>query len=254
MRQNDFRKLGCAECSTGCDLDFEFTMAFQPIVNSKSKTVYAQEALVRGLNGEGAFHVFQNVNDTNRYRFDQSCRVKAIKLAAELEIYKDSFLSINFLPNAVYKPELCIRTTLNAAEEFQFPKEKIIFEFTENEQITDSSHLENIIRYYQSQGFLTATDDFGAGFNGLSQMADLRTDITKIDMALVRNIDKDCKRQIIVKHLVKMFEELNMMVVAEGVETKEEYKVLEDMGIHLFQGYYFAKPSFESVATIHWGD
>ena len=54
--------------------------------------------------------------------------LKAIKLAAELEVHKHCFLSINFLPNAVYKPELCIRTTLNAAEEYQFPKEKIIFD------------------------------------------------------------------------------------------------------------------------------
>ena len=106
-------------------------MAFQPIINSQTKTVFAREALVRGLNNEGAFHVFQNVNDTNRYRFDQSCRVKAIQLAAKLDVHKHSFLSINFLPNAVYKPELCIRTTLNAAEECHYPKEKITFELTE---------------------------------------------------------------------------------------------------------------------------
>lgn len=252
MIQKDFRKLGCAECSTGCDLGFDFTMAFQPIINSRTKTGFAQEALVRGLNQESAFQVFQNVNETNRYRFDQSCRVKAIKLAAKLDIHKCSFLSINFLPNAVYKPELCIRTTLNAAEEYQFPKEKIIFEFTENEQITDSKHLESIIQHYQQQGFLTATDDFGSGFNGLNQLADLKTDITKIDMALVKNIDQDKKRQIIVRNLVNLFNELNMIIIAEGVETQAEYLTLQDMGIHLFQGYYFARPSFESLAEINW--
>ncbi|WP_239495752.1 EAL domain-containing protein [Marinomonas primoryensis] len=219
----------------------------------QTKTVFAQEALVRGLNNEGAFHVFQNVNETNRYRFDQSCRVKAIQLAAKLDVHKHSFLSINFLPNAVYKPELCIRTTLNAAEEFHFPKEKIIFEFTENEQIIDSVHLESIIQHYKEQGFLTATDDFGSGFNGLNQLADLNTDITKIDIVLIRNIDQDKKRQIIVRNLVNLFNELNMMIVAEGVETKAEYHTLQDMGIHLFQGYYFARPSFESLPDINWG-
>lgn len=252
LQQQDFRKLGCRECASGVDLGFDFTMAFQPIVDTQTHTVFAQEALVRGLNNEGAFHVFQHVNDTNRYRFDQSCRVKAIKLAAQLNVHKDSFLSINFLPNAVYKPELCIRTTLNAAEEFHFPKEKIIFEFTENEQITDSGHLESIIRHYQQQGFLTATDDFGSGFNGLNQLADLKTDLTKIDMVLVRNIDQDKKRQIIVRNLVSLFNELNMKVIAEGVETQAEFHTLQAMGIRFFQGYYFAKPSFESLADICW--
>lgn len=252
MKQTDFKQLGCAECASACDLGFDFTMAFQPIVNTQTKTVFAQEALVRGLNQEGAFQVFQNVNESNRYRFDQSCRVKAIKLAAELAIHQQCFLSINFLPNAVYKPELCIRTTLNAAEEYGFPKEKIIFEFTEDEKIVDSNHLESIIQHYQAQGFLTATDDFGSGFNGLNQLADLQTDVTKIDMALIRNIDKDKKRQIIVRNLVNLFNELNIIIIAEGIETKDEYQVLEDMGVHLFQGYYFAKPSFESLAQIYW--
>ncbi|MCB5161093.1 EAL domain-containing protein [Marinomonas algarum] len=252
MEQQTSRPLGCKACASGEALGFDFTMAFQPIVNIRTKTVFAQEALARGLNNESAFHVFQHVNDNNRYRFDQTCRVKAIKLAAQLNIQQDSFLSINFLPNAVYKPELCIRTTLNAAEEFAFPKEKIIFEFTENEQITDSQHLESIIRHYQQQGFLTATDDFGSGFNGLNQLADLTTDITKIDMVLVRDIDKDEKRQIIVRNLVNLFRDLRMIVVAEGVETQAEYHTLRDMGIELFQGFYFAKPSFESLASVCW--
>ncbi|TYL46769.1 EAL domain-containing protein [Marinomonas sp. IMCC 4694] len=253
MQQKDFRKLGCAECASGSDLGFDFTMAFQPIVDVQTKRIFAQEALVRGRRGESAFHVFQQVNETNRYRFDQSCRVKAIKLAAELNIAQDSFLSINFLPNAVYKPELCIRTTLNAAETFQFPKEKIIFEFTENEQITDSQHLESIITHYQQQGFLTATDDFGSGFNGLNQLADLKTDMAKIDMVLIRHIDQDQKRRIIVRNLVRLFSDLDMTLIAEGVETQNEFHVLRDMGVRLFQGYYFAKPCFESLAPVHWG-
>ncbi|MGO3345169.1 MAG: EAL domain-containing protein [Marinomonas sp.] len=252
MKQNDVYALGCKECASACDLGFDFTMAFQPIVNTQTNTIFAQEALVRGLKQESAHHVFQNVNNTNRYRFDQSCRVKAIKLAAELEIYKQSFLSINFLPNAIYKPELCIRTTLNAALEYNFPKEKIIFEFTEDEKIVDNQHLQSIIHHYQELGFLTATDDFGSGFNGLNQLADLQTDITKIDMSLIRNIDQDTKRQIILKNLVNLFNDLNVIIIAEGIETKAEYQVLEDMGIHLFQGYYFAKPSFESLSEINW--
>ena len=79
--QKDYRPLGCSECIGGAGLDFDFTMAFQPIVNASTHEIFAQEALVRGLNNEPAGTIINNVNDVNRYRFDQICRVKAIKLA-----------------------------------------------------------------------------------------------------------------------------------------------------------------------------
>jgi EAL domain-containing protein (putative c-di-GMP-specific phosphodiesterase class I) len=159
--------LSCSECANGAGLDFEFTMAFQPIVNTTTKQVFAQEALVRGLKNESAAEVFTKVNDSNRYRFDQACRVKAIKLASELKI--NSLLSINFLPNAVYRPELCIRATLAAAEEYRFPINRIIFEITEGEKVVDYPHLRHIVDHYKLRGFMTAIDDFGAGYSGLNR-------------------------------------------------------------------------------------
>jgi EAL domain-containing protein (putative c-di-GMP-specific phosphodiesterase class I) len=83
---NSFRKVGCAQCTAGGGLDFDFSMALQPIVNTATRRVFAQEALARGLNGEPASHVFASVNDDNLYGFDQACRVKAIQLAAELGV------------------------------------------------------------------------------------------------------------------------------------------------------------------------
>jgi EAL domain-containing protein (putative c-di-GMP-specific phosphodiesterase class I) len=246
--QPDFREVGCGECANGALLGFDYTMALQPIVDVTSNSIYAHEALVRGLNNEPAGFVFENVNDTNRYRFDQTCRVKAIKLAAELGI--DSMLSINFMPNAVYKPELCIRTTLIAAEEFGFPIDKIIFEITEGEKIDDHDHLKSIIQYYQQSGFKTAIDDFGAGYAGLNMLAELQTDLVKLDMALVRNINSDKIRQTIIRGILGVCAELNIKVIAEGVETAQELITLKSMGITLFQGYYFARPSFQSVADV----
>jgi EAL domain-containing protein (putative c-di-GMP-specific phosphodiesterase class I) len=249
--ENIDRPLGCAECAGGAGLSFDFTMAFQPIVNSTTKTVFAQEALVRGLNKEPATEVFKNVNEGNRYRFDQACRVKAIKLAAELKI--DSLLSINFLPNAVYRPELCIRTTLNAAEQYGFPINRIIFEITEGEKIDDYDHLRKIVQYYQKRGFKTAIDDFGAGYSGLNLLAEMQTDLIKLDMALIRHIDQDRGRQAIIKGILQVCRDLSILVIAEGVETLEELQVLQGFGIELFQGFYFAKPAFEALADISWG-
>ena len=71
----------CTGCQTGQDLDFDFAFAFQPIVDLRDRSIFANEALVRGSNGEGALSVLSRVNDDNRYRFDQRCRTTAIAQA-----------------------------------------------------------------------------------------------------------------------------------------------------------------------------
>lgn len=246
--QKDFRPLGCTECVGGAGLDFDFTMAFQPIVNTTTKQVFAHEALVRGLNNESAAQVFQHVDDTNRYRFDQSCRVKAVKLASELAM--PSLLSINFMPNAIYRPELCIWTTLAAAEMYGFPIERIILEIMEGEKVNDHAHLREIVQHYKQLGFKTALDDFGAGYAGLNLLAEIQTDIIKLDWALIRHIDQDKIRQVIVKGILQICNELSITVIGEGVETYEELSFLQSLGVELFQGYYFAKPAFQALAKI----
>lgn len=243
---------GCQACNGAQPLDFDFSMAFQPIVDVKKREVFAHEALVRGLGGESAASVFASVDDDNRYRFDQACRVKAIRLAASLGM--QSLLSINFLPNAVYRPELCIRTTLAAAEHYGFPLQRIVFEITEGEKIEDHAHLRDIVQHYQQRGFLTAIDDFGAGYAGLNLLAEMQTDIIKLDMALIRNINEDPIRQAIVRGIVQVCHDLSATVIAEGIETVAEYRLLRQMGIRLFQGYLFARPAFEALPAIHWPD
>lgn len=244
----DNQNLGCGECANGAVLEFDFTMAFQPIVNTTTRSIYAHEALVRGLHQEPASQIFESINDTNIYRFDQSCRTKAIELAAKLKM--QPFLSINFLPNAVYNPELCIRTTLVAAETYGFPVGQIIFEITEGENIKDKAHLRAIVDYYKAKGFKTAIDDFGAGYAGLNLLAEIQTDIIKLDMALIRHIDCDRNRKAIVKGIIQVCHELAITVIAEGVETYAELETLKSFGVELFQGYYFAKPAFQALAVV----
>lgn len=248
VKPADHNKMSCKQCLESKDLGFDFTMAFQPLIQYSTKTVFGYEALVRGTQNESAFSVIEKVNDENRYRFDQLCRVKAIALASKLNI--DSVLSINFLPNAVYRPELCIRTTLEAAKEYNFPIENIMFEFTEVEKVKDNEHIKHIVECYKNLGFRTAIDDFGSGYSGLNLLAGFQTDIAKLDMELIRNIDKDPVKQVIIKHCLAMFAELNITPLAEGIETKEEMIFLRDAGIDLMQGYYFAKPGFESLPSV----
>lgn len=243
-----YDRFSCGNCADKGVLGFEFTMAFQPIIQCQRQQIYGYEALVRGLNQESAYSVISQVNDENRYLFDQYCRVKAIQLASKLKL--DTVLSINFLPNAVYKPERCIRTTLDAAELYSFPVENIMFEFTEVEEIKDTQHIRSIIDLYSSIGFKTAIDDFGAGYAGLGLLANFQTDIVKIDMGLIRNVDTDKARQSIIKNTLNIFKDLNITCLAEGIETKEEALWLKEAGVDLMQGYFFAKPGFEHLPKV----
>ena len=222
-------------------------MAFQPIVDIAGKTIFAHEALVRGVGGEGAFSILSQVADENRYAFDQECRVKAIEMATALDLPRDGArLSINFMPNAVYEPRACIRLTLATALRTGFPLDRIIFEFTEDEKV-DTNHLLNILRTYRAMGFKTAIDDFGAGYAGLGLLSKFQPDIVKLDMELVRGIDRDEVKQKIVKSMLDLMAGLGVQTICEGVETDDELQTLQGLGATLIQGYALARPAFESL-------
>lgn len=229
-------------------------MAFQPIVDTRAKRIWGYEALVRGLNGEGAASILAAVTAENRYRFDQACRVKAIELAgARMPKGSTAKLSINFMPNAVYEPTACIRASLAAAARVDFNPNRLMFEFTENEKMGDTDHVKHIVASYKKMGFTTALDDFGAGYAGLGLLAKFQPDLIKIDMDLIRGIVASPARQIIIKGIVAMAGELGVTVLAEGVEEEAELRLLQAAGIHLFQGYLFAKPALETFATEVFG-
>ena len=244
--------MACAACRDGVNFDESITMAFQPIVDIRSRSVFAYEALVRGAEGQGAATVLAQVSSENRYAFDQTCRRTAIELAGRLALDAEgASLSINFLPNAVYEPRACIRVTLEAAKRFHFPLDRIVFEFTESESL-DTAHLLNILRSYREIGFKTAIDDFGAGYAGLGLLSKFQPDIVKLDMALIRDIDTDRVKRAIVRNTLNMLSDLGIAAVCEGIETVEEHDVLRDLGVSLMQGYLLAKPAFEALPDISW--
>ena len=243
--------MACQSCRESTRLDFEFSMAFQPIYDAAAARVWGYEALVRGTAGEGAHAVLSRVSAEQKYRFDQDCRVKAIELASRLfPAGEDLKLSINFMPNAVYEPVACLRATLLAADRYAFPKSAIMFEFTEDEEVADTVHLTNIITEYRKHGFTAAIDDFGAGHAGLGLLVDFQPDLIKIDMKIVRDIDTNRAGQAVVDGIVAIAERLNITVLAEGVETEAEFQVLRAAGIRLFQGYWFAQPAFEALPPV----
>ncbi len=245
---------GCGACQDDSNaFPLALTMAFQPIVNTASRTVYAYEALVRGVNGASAAEVLARVTADNRYSFDQACRVKSIELASRLGIAEGGArLSVNFMPGAVYSPAACIRRTLETAQECGFPLDHIIFELTENEQI-DPAHLQGIAKEYNRHGFTLALDDFGAGYSGLNLLATLEgIDLVKLDGTLVQAAARSDRAALIVASVASLCASLGIEVLGECVETLEQYAILQRCGIHLMQGYLFAKPAIARLPSVNW--
>ncbi|MGY6565986.1 MAG: EAL domain-containing protein [Halomonadaceae bacterium] len=241
----------CAEKEGHCErcegeLPFDFTMAFQPIVDLGSARIITYEALVRGPAGESAGSILAKVTPRLLYRFDQACRIRAIELASRLGMRES--LSINFLPNAVYEPQACIQATLAISQQVGWPTERLVFEVTESEKVQDQEHLRNIIEAYRSMGFTTALDDFGNGFANLDLLTILHPDRLKIDRALVMGCDDDVRRQAILRALVSLAGELDIDLIAEGVETRDEALWLGRHGIPKQQGFFHARPALESLA------
>ena len=87
-------------------------------------------------------------------------------------------------------------------------------------------------------------DDLGAGHSDFKRIIDLEPHVVKLDLALIRGIEKNRRQQILVRHVVSLCEELNAKVVAEGIETEDELRAILDTGAHYGQGYLFAKPAF----------
>lgn len=244
-----FQPASCAQCRSEQGLGFDFTMAFQPLIDTAHDRLFGYEALVRGVNGEGAAAILAQVNDQNRYLFDQSCRVKAVELAARLGLpqIEACYLSINFLPNAIYRPELCIRSTLEACRQFDLSPQRLMFEVTEGERVSDPQHLIQIFTEYHNRGFLTAIDDFGAGYSGLNLLARFQPQLIKIDMELVRHLDQNHASRAILRGVLLTATELGIRVLAEGIETRAERDALLEIGITLHQGFFYAKPAVEAL-------
>lgn len=220
-------------------------MAFQPIVDvSRGGAIFAYEALVRGAAGEGAGAVLARVGPRDLYTFDQACRVAAIEEASRLGLAgTGALLSINILPNAVYDPETCLYLPLLTARRTGLPTSALVFEISETEKVRDPGQVHRIFDAYREMGIKVAIDDFGAGHAGLGLLAEMRVDMVKLDRGLVRGIDADRTRRAILRGVLLTCAELDVQVVAEGVETEAELATLRELGVALFQGYLIARPA-----------
>lgn len=121
--------------------------------------------------------------------------------------------------------------------------ENIVLEITERSAVTDFDTFFQYLRDYRWKGFNFAVDDVGGGYASLDSIVQIKPEVVKIDHHIVRDIEKDNYKRSIVKFIVSFCRENSILSIAEGVETKEEYDVVKEVGIDAVQGYYLYRPS-----------
>jgi len=230
-----------------------YSFAFQPIVNVTTGAVFSYEALLRGQNNESAWQVLSAIDPSELQTFDVSSRLYAIQLAAHLGLA--TRLNLNLIPSTVINCPSAIDSVLATAKRFAIRPEQIVLEILESEIIGDYTGLTKALHRYRASGLLFAIDDFGAGYAGLTLLAEFQPQLIKLAMELVRGVESKGPRQAIIRGILRTCFELGIDIIAEGVETVDEYHWLQDEGIELFQGYLFAKPAFEALsASVHRPD
>ena len=224
------------------------TSFFQPIFAAKSLDLWGYECLMRGQGTDGklispATIIQWAQQEQLVFMLDRVCRETHLRNAGTAGMPRDAMLLINFMPTAIYKPEFCLQTTMAAAKSADIDPSRIIFEVVEQYEVPDRDHLAHILQYYRDHGYRVALDDLGSGYAGLSLLADLDPDLIKIDRELVSKSVKSPTHRAIVDALIHIGRDTDKLVLAEGVETADEMRLMTAMGVDLLQGFYLGKPA-----------
>ncbi len=221
---------------------------FQPVVEARGEKIWGYECLMRGRKTDGSLVGAPQLLEWARaenliFMLDRVCRETHLENAGRLGLDSDVKFLINFLPTAIYQPQFCLQTSLAAMRKSGLMPSQIIFEVVESEKVADHEHLRKILEFYRQSGFGVALDDLGSGYAGLSLLGDLQPDLIKIDREIVAKSTGSKFHRDICASLIKLGKDNGQIVLAEGVETAEEKALMNQLGVDLFQGYFFGKPA-----------
>ena len=224
-------------------------MAYQPIVCFSKREVFGYEALVRSSEKElphpGA--LFGAADKLDRSRdLGRVIRRKSIEPFAKSDPTMRLFLNL-------HAQDLLDDTLFDQESALARMAHRVVLEITERAQLESVMDVNVRIARLRELGFKVAIDDIGAGYSGLTSFALLKPDMVKLDMALVRDIDKDPVKRRLASLVIQLCKDLNIEVVGEGVETRNERDVLLELGCDLLQGYLFGRPS-PPFCTAVFGD
>ncbi len=219
--------------------DSLFRYVYQPIVDIRDNSIMAYEALVRPQHERFAHpgELFEAAEQSGRVRaLSRVLRLLCVEPLAKLD--SKCRLFINLHPTDLFDPMLLAGEPALLAN-----ANRIVFEVTEVAEIKSFEKARESLDVLREKGFGVAIDDFGAGYSGLNNLALLNPDFVKLDMALVRQVDKNPRLARLITHIIDYARDEGIKVIAEGVETESEYEAVRDLGVDMVQGYYFARPS-----------
>jgi len=221
---------------------------FHPIIHAQTGDLFGEEALLRARNPrtDKIFGASQLINACEKlklhHQLDQLARQAAI-FGASQHVPSNAQVFINFLPNTIYDPAVCLRTTMEAAERYNLSMSRLVFEVVETEKIPDMDHLRHILDYYRKSGVGTAVDDIGAGFSGIDYISSLKPDYVKLDRDFVLAAEQTFKGRMQMDRIISASHQHGARVIAEGIETEAQMKLCVDAGVNFLQGFLFAKPA-----------
>ena len=221
-------------------------VAFQPIVDPAKSRVFGYEALMRAsepsLPHPGA--ILEAAERLGRLH-DLGRRIRSLAAMAFVRAPSDALLFVN-----LHTQDLLDDTLYQKDAPLGDSAQRVVLEITERAAIGDIKDVRTRVASLRSQGFRIAVDDLGAGYAGLSSFAALEPEVVKLDMSLVRGAHTSDIRRRLIASMAALCRDMDMRVVAEGVETPEERDCVQLCGCTLQQGYLFAKPGppFPKVA------
>ncbi|CAM3949283.1 EAL domain-containing protein [Arcobacter cloacae] len=221
------------------NLDF----AYQPIIDFRNGKAFAFEALLRNCEDIDVF--FDNAyNNKTLFGIDIELRKKAVlKLLPFYEENPDILLFYNIDNRILEMDDYKSGITNTLLDCFGLDKQFVTFEVSEKHQFNSMKDAEEVLNSYKNQGFSIAIDDFGTGYSGLKMLYHLSPDFIKIDRFFISDIVNDYKKKLFVANVINIAHELNIKVIAEGIETLEEYIACVEIGCDLGQGYFIQRPT-----------
>lgn len=222
-----------------------FHAVYQPIVDLADERVFAHEALLRATDASGApvfpdvlFPAAEQAGWT--HVLDRIGRTTALRHAGPW-LGDDDLLFINFVPTSIYRPQVCLRTTEQAAHEAGIRLDQLVFEVTEGHLVRDVDHLSDVFDYYRERGCRVALDDLGAGYSSLNLLIRLQPDVVKLDKDIVQALP-DAVSSAVVAAIVDITHAYGGRVLAECIETREQADAARELGVDLGQGWLFGRP------------
>lgn len=225
--------------------------ALQPIVEPTEGKISSLEALIRGNDGGSPERFFNAIDQDKVYEVDLLTKTYAFALAEKIGI-GDHKIAINLLPMSLVNVPGAVDYLMDQILAHGLQPEQVVIEVTENEMISGFNQFNSAIKQLRAAGIGLAIDDFGSGYAGLSLLTRFQPDKLKIDREIVSDIHLSGPKQAIVKSIVSCCTDLEIALVAEGIEKMEEWCWLESAGIKRFQGFLFSRPKLNGVGDIHW--